>query len=154
MGQQPRFGLGHWKRTLLCASPCWTRWQVGTKGNESFRNITWHPQIKKDYGTTTKIRTWTLKTNALTAPATIGQGSWLWSHQVMTFCWANCHPLLFRRISRRWLEPSKALKGWGMDLFWWTVAKGPRPKTYSEQTDLLTDQSGSQFTRPWTPFRE
>ena len=28
------------------------------------------------------------------------------------------------------------------------MAKGPRPKTYSEQTDLLTDQSRSQFTRP------
>ena len=34
-----------------------------------------------------------------------------------------------------------------MDLSWWIVAKGTRPKTYSEQTDLLTDQSGSQFTR-------
>ena len=31
----------------LCVSPCWTRWRVGTKRNESFRNITWHPQIKK-----------------------------------------------------------------------------------------------------------
>ena len=31
----------------LCASPCWTRWRVGTKRNESFRNIIWHPQIKK-----------------------------------------------------------------------------------------------------------
>ena len=35
-----------------------------------------------------------------------------------------------------------------------SVAKGPRPKTYSEQTDLLTDQSRSQFTRPWTPLGE
>ena len=26
--------------------------------------------------------------------------------------------------------------------------RGPRPKTYSELTDLLTDQSRSQFTRP------
>ena len=31
---------------------------------------------------------------------------------------------------------------------WWSAAKGPRPKTCSEQTDLLTDQSRSQFTRP------
>ena len=30
--------------------------------------------------------------------------------------------------------------------------KRPRPKTCSEQTDLLTDQSGSQFTRPWIPL--
>ena len=26
----------------LCASPCWTRWQVGTKRNEPLVNITWH----------------------------------------------------------------------------------------------------------------
>ena len=31
---------------------------------------------------------------------------------------------------------------------WWSAAKGPRPKTYSKQTDLLTDQSRSQFTGP------
>ena len=35
-----------------------------------------------------------------------------------------------------------------MALSWWSAAKGPRPQTYSEQTDLLTDQSRSQFTRP------
>ena len=28
-----------------------------------------------------------------------------------------------------------------MDLSWWSVAKGPRPKTYSEKTDLLTDHA-------------
>ena len=61
---------------------------------------------------------------------------------------------ILRRVSRRWPEPSKALKGWEMDLSWWSVAKGPRRKTYSEQTDLLTDQSGSQFTRPWTSLGE
>ena len=101
----------HLLECRLCASPCWTQWQVGTKHNESFRNMTWHPQIKKDYGTTTKIRTRTLKTNTLTTPATIGQGSWLWSHQVTTSRGANCHPLLFSRVSRQWLEPSKTLKG-------------------------------------------
>ena len=31
---------------------------------------------------------------------------------------------------------------------WKSVAKGPRPKTYSEQTDLSTDQSEPLFTRP------
>ena len=40
-----------------------------------------------------------------------------------------------------------------MDLSWWSVAKGPRPKTYSEQTDLLTDQSGSQFTNAYPEKR-
>ena len=60
----------------LCASPCWTRWWVGTKCNESFRNITWHPEIKKDYGKKTRIQTLTLKTNALTTPTTIGHGFW------------------------------------------------------------------------------
>ena len=34
----------------LCASPYWTQWQVGTKRNESLRNVTWHPQTKtKDW---------------------------------------------------------------------------------------------------------
>ena len=37
----------HLLECRLCASPCWTWWRVGTKRNESFRNITWHPQIKK-----------------------------------------------------------------------------------------------------------
>ena len=44
---------------------------MGTKRNESLRNITWHPQTKtKDYGTTTKIRTRTWITNVPTTHVT------------------------------------------------------------------------------------
>ena len=32
--------------------------------------------------------------------------------------------------------------------------RGPRPKTCSRQTALSTNQSESQFTRPWTPLGE
>ena len=74
------------------------------------QNITWHPQSKtKDYGTTTKIQTRTLITNAPTTPVTIGQGFWSWSRRVTTSHWVNCRPLLSRRGSRQWPEPSKAL---------------------------------------------
>ena len=45
---------------------------MGTKRNESLRNITWHPQTEtKDYGTVTKIRTRTRITNSPTTPVTI-----------------------------------------------------------------------------------
>ena len=112
----------HLLECRLCTFPWWARWQVGTKCNESLRNITWHPQTKtKDYGTTTKIQTRTQITNVPTTPVTIGQGFWLWSHQVMTSHLVNCHPLLSRKVSRRWPEPSKTLKGWGTDLSWWSA---------------------------------
>ena len=31
----------------LCASPCWTRWRVGTKRNETLRNIQWQEKKEK-----------------------------------------------------------------------------------------------------------
>ena len=42
----------------MCASPCWTRWRVGTKRIESFRNIQWQQNTnpKKEYWMTTQIQ--------------------------------------------------------------------------------------------------
>ena len=56
----------------------------------------------------------------------------------------------FQAIAELW----RTLKDWEMTPSWWSAAKGPRPKTCSKQTDLLTDQSRSQFTRPRTPLWE
>ena len=78
-------GWDHLLECCLCASPCWTWGRVGTKHNESLRNITWHPQTKtKDYGTTTKIQTRTQIMNAPTTPVTTGQGFWSWSRRATT----------------------------------------------------------------------
>ena len=83
----------------MCASPCWTRWRVGTKRNDSLINITRHPQTKtKDYGTTTKIQTRTLMTNASAAQVITGQGFWLWSRRVTTSHRVNCRPLLSKSV--------------------------------------------------------
>ena len=99
----------------LCASPCWTWWWVGTKRNESFRNITWHPQIwdnnqdsdldsenEHSYNSCNNWPTFLvmepssddLPLNKL-SPFAVQKGFQAW-----------------------WPEPSKALKGWGMDLSW------------------------------------
>ena len=138
----------HLLECRLCASSCWTRWRVGTKHYESLRNIRWHPQTKtKDYGTTTKIWTRTRIMNAPTTPVTIGQGFWSWIHQVATSHWVNCRPLLSRRVSRWWPEPSKALKGWGMDLSWWSALGNRRWWVFSRPLDLLKDQYVSPSTK-------
>ena len=47
----------------------------------------------------------------------------------------------FRRVFRQLPEPWRVSKDWEMAPSWWSAAKGPRPETYSKQTDLLTDQS-------------
>ena len=89
----------------------------------------------------TKIRTQTQITNAPTTPVTIGQGFWSWSRQVTISHWVNCCPLLSRRVSRRWLEPSKALKGWRMDLSGWSALGNRRRWVFSRPLDLLTDST-------------
>ena len=104
----------------------------GTKHNESLINVTRHPQTKtKDYGTTTKIRTRTVITNASAAQVITGQGFWLWSRRVTISHRVNWRPLLSRRGSRRWPEPLKALKGWGIDLSWWSALGNPSPQDHS-----------------------
>ena len=77
-------------RTCLCTSPYWTRCRVGTKRNETLRNIQWQ-QItnpKKEYGMTTKIRIPTMRCSW-----TVGQifgsriGEWRSaSAKVVSFC--------------------------------------------------------------------
>ena len=136
---------------MLLASPCWTRWQVGTKHNESLRNITWHPQTKsKDYGTMTKLRT---QTRIMNTPTTPVCNNWprflvveLSSGDLPL---SNCCPLLSRRVSRWWPESSKALKGWGLDLSWWSVLGNGRWWVFSRPLDLLIDQYMSPSTKRW-----
>ena len=85
--------------------------------------------------------------NTPTTPATIGQGFWSWSRQVTTSSWANCCPLLFRRVSRRWPEPLKALKGWGtFPGGVWQKGPGPKP-TPNKQIYWQT----SQGLNSWDP---
>ena len=47
----------------LCASPCWTQWQVGTKHNETVLNLKWQQNTnpKKEYGMTTQIQILTMR---------------------------------------------------------------------------------------------
>ena len=85
-----------------------------------------------------------------TTPVKTGQGFWSRSRQVTTSHWVNCRPLLSRRVSRRWPEPSKALKGWGMDLSWWSALGNRRRWVFSRPPDLLIDQYVSPPTKRWT----
>ena len=34
----------------MCASPCWTRWRVGTKRNETLLNIEWQQNTNQKTG--------------------------------------------------------------------------------------------------------
>ena len=57
--------------------------------------------------------------------------------------WANCHHLLFKRVSKRWPEPSKALEGLrdGSFLVSGVWQKGPGPKpTPNKQIYWQTSQ--------------
>ena len=76
-----------------------------------------------------------------------------WSHQVKTSHWVNCYPLVSRRVSRQWLEPSKALKGWGTDLSWWSAQGNRRQWVFSRPLDLLIDQYVFPFTKHWNSSR-
>ena len=76
-----------------------------------------------------------------------------WSRRVTTSRWANCRPLLFRRVS----EPSKALKGWGMDLSWWSLLKTTR--FVAGQTNPRFYPQGAEFVKwchplPWAVRQE
>ena len=76
----------------LCASLCWTWWQVGSKHNESLINITWHLKTKtRDSKTmTTSIQTQTPRWNVSQRHVQTGHGFWSRNHQVMTSHSADC----------------------------------------------------------------
>ena len=85
----------------------------GEKRNESLINITWHLQTKtKDYGTTTKIRTRTLITNASATQVII-----VWPMFLVVepssddLPLSKLSPFAVQKGSRRWPEHLKALKG-------------------------------------------
>ena len=98
----------------------------------------------------TKI--WTqLQITSISATQVItGYGFWLWSRQVTTSHWVNCCPLLSKTDSRRWLEPLKALKGWGMDRSWWNALGNHRWWVFARLLDLLIDQYVFPSTKRWT----
>ena len=119
---------------------------MGTKHNESFRNITWHPQIKKrlrdnDHDSDSDVE------NELSYNSCNNWPRFLVVESSDGLPLSKLSPFAGQKGFQAVAETLKSIKRLRDGSF--RVECGERAQAQNLlQTDLLTDQSWSQFTRP------